>query len=391
LSEAFIDEMEITNVSRGRPPRVFHFDPFVEERAAGRTPSQATAFVARDLASVMMFLAHREDVVIAQRPRLSVLRDLHRLGVEIPQFVPSRAELGERLLGAEAPWGTVEQVRRVDKVESLRIRKAVLGAVQGPLWAHCLGRVCRELADAPVGENFIAKSPLSASGQHRVHLEAPTATAWLERRLRQGPVVIEPWYERVADVSLQLDIGEDEARNLGVTRFWTAGSGAYRGAVLGPWSAGMDADALRGLHGGGKGSLINDGLADVGRLVGAELHAMGIRGPVGVDCMVVKQDGAIRFLPVLEVNPRFTMGRVALELHRSTGLRGGWFIVDDAAVTAAGHSDRASFIAAVEGNAAAVFTTDPWSAERVLTVMVGAKNTAVAKASWESLGFDWPD
>jgi hypothetical protein len=45
----------------------------------------------------------------------------------------------------------------------------------------------------------------------------------------------------------------------------------------------------------------------------------------------------------------------------------------------------------VEGNAAAVFTTDPWSAERVLTVMVGAKNTAVAKASWESLGFDWPD
>jgi uncharacterized ferritin-like protein (DUF455 family) len=391
LSEAFIDEMEITNVSRGRPPRVFHFDPFVEERAAGRTPSQATAFVARDLASVMMFLAHREDVVIAQRPRLSVLRDLHRLGVEIPQFVPSRAELGERLLGAEAPWGTVEQVRRVDKVESLRIRKAVLDAVQGPLWAHCLGRVCRELADAPVGENFIAKSPLSASGQHRVHLEAPTATAWLERRLRQGPVVIEPWYERVADVSLQLDIGEDEARNLGVTRFWTAGSGAYRGAVLGPWSAGMDADALRGLHGGGKGSLINDGLADVGRLVGAELHAMGIRGPVGVDCMVVKQDGAIRFLPVLEVNPRFTMGRVALELHRSTGLRGGWFIVDDAAVMAAGHTDRASFIAAVEGNAAAVFTTDPWSAERVLTVMVGAKNTAVAKASWESLGFDWPD
>ena len=391
LSEAFIDEMEITNVSRGRPPRVFSFDPFVEDRAAGRTPSQSVGFVARDLASMPMFFAHREDVVLAPRPSLRVLRELHRLGIDIPQFLPDRAALGDRVLGAEAPWGEIEDVRKVDKGVALRLRTELLKAVEGPLWARCEGRLCSEISDAPLGKNWIAKAPLSASGQHRVHLESKTASGWLERQLKHGPVVVEPWHDRLIDLSIQLDIADEGPRNLGVTRFWTAGSGAYRGAVLGPWSAGVNPDWLRALHGGGRGSQINTALDETGAFVGRTLHSMGIRGPVGIDCMVIRQDDTIRFLPVLEVNPRYTMGRAALEIHRATGLKGGWFFLDDAALQAAGYTERRSLAQALERTDGAAFTTDPDAAERVLTVMVGASSASAAAERWRGLGFEWPD
>ena len=391
LSPEFIDEMEITNVSRGRPPRVFSFDPFVEERAAGRNPAGLVQHVARDLASTPMYFAHREDVVVAPRPSLAVLTPLHRLGIAIPQFVPDRQSLDGRVLGADAPWGTIDQVKRVDKRAALALRQSLLQTVDGPLWARCQGRLCHRRADAPLGENWIAKAPLSASGQHRVHLQSPTASGWLDRMLRHGPVVVEPWHERLADLSIHLDVSDDGHRQVGVTRFWTAGSGAYRGAVLGPWSSGMQADWLRSLHGGGKGSRINDALSRTGDHIGAALHGMGIRGPVGIDCMVIRQDDAVRFFPCIEVNPRHTMGRVALELHRQTGARGGWFFLDDSAIRAAGHANRADFVAAVRQTEGVVFTTDPETAERIVTVMVHAPNAAEAAGTWARLGFAWPD
>lgn len=391
LSEAFVDEIEITNVSRGRPPRVFSFDPFVEDRAAGRNPAGAVAFVARDLATVPMFFAHREDVVLARRPSLPVLKGLHRIGIEIPQFVTDRKALENRILGAEAPWGTKDNVAAAHKGVALELRQRLLGEVNGEVWAECSGRLCQSLEEIPIGTNCIAKAVLSASGQHRVHLESPTAGGWLAKALRKGPVVVEPWHERLADLSIHLDIAADGAREVGVTRFWAAGSGAYRGSVVGPWSTGLHPDWLRSLHGGGKGSAINSALSITGRWVGAELHALGIRGPVGVDCLLIRQDGAVKFLPVLEVNPRYTMGRVAVELHRKTGRRGAWLFVDDAMVRRAGYSSRNDFVDRVNQTDGAVFTTDPLLADRLLTVFVHATSQAAAAACWTGLGFDWPD
>lgn len=391
LSETYIDELEITNVSRGRPPRVFSFDPFIEERAAGRTPKAGVQFIADDLASVLMFLAHREDVVVAERPSLDVLLPLHRLGVEVPQFVPSVDALSDRVLGEVAPWGRVEHVRAMSKCDAHALRCALVSAHPSPLWAEQLGHVCHTLDDVPSGPDLIAKAPLSASGQHRVLLDQASARGWLIKQLKRGPVVVEPWCERLVDLSVQLEIGDEGARNLGVTRFWTTRSGSYRGAMLGPWSTGLRPDVLRALHGGGRGSDINDALSVMARFVGDALWQRGIRGAAGIDCMVISQDGVPKLFPVLEVNPRTTMGRVALSLHRSTGLRGGWFHLDDHALHSAGFAGRESFIDRVRSSDGVYFTTDPVRARRLLTVMSVAKNTETARENWAGLGMHWPD
>ena len=182
LSARFIDELEITNVSRGRPPRVFKFDPFVEEQAAGRTPAKSARAVAQDLATIPMFFAHREDVVVAPRPSMDVLLPLHRLGVEVPQFVDSEADLSDRVLGLKAPWGVPDQVALVDKIEAFRLREALIAESPHPLWARVEGHVCTAVETAPLGESSVAKAPLSASGQHRVRLDHPSAHRWLDSR-----------------------------------------------------------------------------------------------------------------------------------------------------------------------------------------------------------------
>jgi hypothetical protein len=48
-----------------------------------------------------------------------------------------------------------------------------------------------------------------------------------------------------------------------------------------------------------------------------ELKRAGYRGPVGIDAFVYRTaGGTCRLKPVVEINPRYTMGRVTLELMR---------------------------------------------------------------------------
>jgi uncharacterized ferritin-like protein (DUF455 family) len=393
LSAEFIDEMEITNVSRGRPPRVFTFEPFVEERAAGRTPKAEALVIQSDLASLPMFLAHRDDVVVSERPGMRCLHRLHDLGISIPQFAPTMDHLGGRLLGAKAPWGTVEDVQRVDKVVAVELRKNFYSSHPSDFWVSDDSHVVRtvEEASAFLGRPWIAKAPLSAAGQRRVLLDQKPAESWLKRQLEAGPVVVEPWYARCIDLSVQLEVADDGARILGVSRFWTASNGAYRGSVIGPWSMGLSGDVLRALHGGGGSSQINRALADMGTIVGAHLHALGHRGAAGIDAMVVHTDAGLRMLPILEINPRVTMGRIAIAVHKQTGARGGWFFFTDTVAKAAGFVDRSSLIEAVQSCPGTVFTTDPHTAKHTLTALSVAKNWKTAHDQWTTLGLPWPE
>ena len=60
----------------------------------------------------------------------------------------------------------------------------------------------------------------------------------------------------------------------------------------------------------------------IGRKVGAGLHAGGYQGPAGLDAMIHRlSTGELRLRPIVEVNLRGTMGRVALAFQRR--LRGG--------------------------------------------------------------------
>jgi hypothetical protein len=85
----------------------------------------------------------------------------------------------------------------------------------------------------------------------------------------------------------------------------------------------------------------------------AELRAVDFMGPVGLDAFVYRHaGGAIRLKPIVEINPRYTMGRVLVELMRQTcqNSAGVFRLVNAAQSRAAGFESLAGHARALEEN-----------------------------------------
>ncbi len=77
-----------------------------------------------------------------------------------------------------------------------------------------------------------------------------------------------------------------------------------------------------------------------------ELRRAGFLGPVGIDAFIYRGAGGVmRVKPVVEINPRYTMGRVMLELRRriATGSCGVFRLLNLAQVKAAGYGDFVAY------------------------------------------------
>jgi hypothetical protein len=176
------------------------------------------------------------------------------------------------------------------------------------------------------GNRVVLKAPLGTSGRGmiRIFTEADHASArvWTERTVAsQGAVVVEAWLDRLLDLSVQINVAEDRSvRVLGVTRFETDSRGQYVGTLLGDPLRAIGTPLRRALVGPGRGWRMFEHLEEVGLFVGARLAGLGHRGPAGIDALVHRDAvGGIRLKPIVEVNPRCTMGHIALALSKQLG------------------------------------------------------------------------
>jgi uncharacterized ferritin-like protein (DUF455 family) len=194
----------------------------------------------------------------------------------------------------------------------------------GPAWLT-VGTVCHDLAEARAAEAtllqrgasaVVFKAPWGSSGRGAVRVFEGRWEAgqegWLRRTLaRQGAVVVEPWWQRALDLAVQLQIAGDRVREVGVSRCFVDDAGRFEGCSVAHPLHGLASEVLRALHGDGLLAL----LRQAAELVGARLQAAGHRGPAGIDAFVFRDpQGALRLRPVVEVNPRLTMGRLALAM-----------------------------------------------------------------------------
>ncbi len=184
-----------------------------------------------------------------------------------------------------------------------------------PRVATDLPAVRRRLADLRAAgiATAVLKAPLGTAGRaaFRAPLSGPEAPddpvdpalqRWLDRTFRtQRAVVIAPWRARLADLSVQLDVRADRLDVLGVTAFSCDRLGRYRGGLI---------------HAPADDFGVFDVLETTARRVGERLRDRGHVGPAGIDAMVFTDDqGMPRLQPLLEVNPRTTVGHVTLALR----------------------------------------------------------------------------
>jgi uncharacterized ferritin-like protein (DUF455 family) len=380
LSEKFISELEVYSGSKGRPPVFWFYNPLCDSEIVrgkpGLTPSEPVRRLGLDLETLPMFLASDKDVVlVTELPHASWLRELQTLGFETPVFrkrkTTGTASLPRELkIGGCEPWGWSPEVFEYFKPWRSRLIRMEDGnglwcseLLKQPDFASTgLGRffskawstrfLNRWLEENPKhaatsggprfsGEVFedwpgarariersftenlllLAKAPWGTSGAQNKRilraneLEGPLG-GWIKNTIEsQGSIILEPWLEKIADLSIQLEITSHGVRLLGVRRFVTGPRLEYRGTYLDPKLSSLGAEALRYLHSPAQPL---EGLRTLAQAVGTALAHAGYQGPAGIDAMLW-QDPETRTLhlkPLVELNPRWTMGRIALELEK---------------------------------------------------------------------------
>ena len=437
LSADYIDELELFSQSRGRCPAVYWFNANCEEQVAlgrpGLTPSQRVAELEDDFQALPMLLCVRDDVVLLrEKPSPAFLRRMQELGFAIPEFVEYSAEdltaLAERKVNALRPWGWSP-----DSVELLApLVEGLPRGGEGPCWSAAIrslyakswsaarlgeflaaqeadyfcgtdvvGTVC-ETTDQVLAEigrlgeagfdAVVVKAIYGSSGRGQIHCRGGQLRAEqcgrLENILRhQGQVVVEPWLDKVMDLSLHFDVGEEGAVTVaGWTRFLTDGRGQYLGSFVGSLTAGLDEEVKRFLYGDGRDARRLPKLGEqLAEWLAEPLRAAGYQGPVGVDAMMYRDCDRLRLKPIVEVNPRTTMGRVALKLQQAvnSARTALWLVISRREVTAAGFAGLAECAAVLEAahpaklmpdgkqlSGGVLFTTDPAQARSFATVLL---------------------
>jgi uncharacterized ferritin-like protein (DUF455 family) len=178
------------------------------------------------------------------------------------------------------------------------------------------------------GQSCIVKAAYGASGRGRLISAWTERSLWdaqIETLLEQGEILVEPFRDRVLDLSALFEIEDQGVRLVGVTRFDTDARGTWRGSWVSEVYLGMDAGCVRFLREtlpefrdarGRAMSRMDVWTRECGRALQA-LHEQGLRGPVGVDALVWRDpQGALRLRPWVELNARRTFGHVALRLRR---------------------------------------------------------------------------
>jgi hypothetical protein len=178
------------------------------------------------------------------------------------------------------------------------------------------------------GGEVLVKAAFSHAGRghRRVNRATPAEPLrnWLRNTIAaHGCVTVERWCERVLDFSALYEIdAAGRAALVGLTCMDNDAAGRFLGTRVAPkWASLLDPELAAFLH---REARVMEWYQERIPAVLGELLP-GYVGPLGVDAMVHRRpDGALALKPVVELNVRMTMGRVALELMaKSGGGRGG--------------------------------------------------------------------
>ncbi|MCX6116491.1 MAG: hypothetical protein NT027_03035, partial [Proteobacteria bacterium] len=192
-----------------------------------------------------------------------------------------------------------------------------------------------ELRDLSPSKTVVFKAPFSASGRGMIRvLDESLSTkdiAWIQSVLnRHGHVIAEPWLDKMIDISTHIDIEADGTiKWMGTTRFWTDLRGQYRGHFIGRLFDDLGPQFLAKWHEDlGWKSQLQSMIMDVGR----HAYLAGYYGPLGVDSLIYMSPEGPKLRPLVEINPRWSMGRIAMALskHISTKQSGIWIHVSQA-------------------------------------------------------------
>jgi hypothetical protein len=346
--------------------------------------------IARDLANLPQFLCRQDDIVLVnQKPSVEFLSGIKQAGFALPEFVEMnrRAGLAERKLGRLRPWAwgpdSVELFEPIfanltgEKRTASGSFNLDIAQLYSKAWSAALLKkflhsrsshwLCTKyesgVAVNSLGEALEAIATIRQRGHHKIVVKESLGLAgsnamrlfepelleshqrWLVNALtNHRQLVVEPWLERALDFSVQLEMTTDGLKLCGYTGLLNDAKGQFQANLAAPGHqkkipANLIAlfpeppDIAQRLH---------QLYADIFALLEEELHHANFLGPVGIDAFVYRgANGKCRLKPIVEINPRYTMGRLTVELmkHVAPGRRGLFRLVSRKQARAEGFED----------------------------------------------------
>ncbi len=424
LGEVFIRQLRVHGQSRGRAPAVHWFNPFAEHAVAG-LPEEALPAVrrtlAQDLETLPVGLARQDDVVLVrEEPSLEFLESLRAAGLPVPEFdvlsggcIRDASNLRSRAVGALRPWAwgpdaiqclgpladrlpagvprpplqlSPERAATFGKPWSVAFLREWLERTPAADWLcphDVVGTVVHSLAEARAAiegirarghHRVVAKAALDLAGAGQLRLWEPEVLAsqwsWIESRAAgPGGLVIEPWLERLADFSVQVEVG---GRAGGTTATALVGYAGLRADLRGQFVSNWAEPAFhrrpptavwRAFEGRPDiGVRLHESFEGLIDELGRALQRAGHEGPAGIDALVYRDsEGRARLKPVVEVNPRHTFGRLTLSWmrHAAQGTRGVLRVLGPRELRASGAGTFAEWAARLRAQAPVVRTPPP--------------------------------
>jgi uncharacterized ferritin-like protein (DUF455 family) len=348
LDEEFIRNLEVCEHSRGRTPVVHWFNPNAESHARSDLtglpwqPDKTSLALEADLECLILGCCRKDDAALLRKePSVEHLARLKQAGFEIPEILTEKILPG-RKLGGMRPWAWSPEASAMFKPHAA----AVSSAMDQPwreqlpaLWFSKEIGLLLEKEIGPVAETgrlfsdeeavmnqaarlleagqVLLKAPFSHAGRGHLrvnHQSDPQKTrGWVRNTLAaHRGVVVEPWLERVLDFSALYEMHSDgRVTMLGLTHMENDAAGRFLGIRVGPkWGSVLNEELAAFVYG-------TSGMMGIYQeVIPSKLASLlpGYVGPLCVDALIHrKPDSSLVLKPVVELNVRTTMGRIAWE------------------------------------------------------------------------------
>jgi len=377
LDEDFITHLEISEQSRGRTPTVLLFNPNAEDHAlsniTGR-PFQSrkgSAHLQTDLEILPLSWCRKDDVILLDnKPSIKHIRYLKQAGFPMPEIISltEQATLHSRKIGGLKPWAwssdaqrTLSPLKKITtNASSIKSIETDFSGLFSREQSHLLAASDRidehystvfdnkdDLLDhltqqQALGHTTLIKSLFSSAGRgHRKVLAdeplsktliSKSLSGWIDKLIQQqGALITEPWLDRLLDFSAQYEITSNgDVEHLGMTRVFNDAAGRFLGCyVHSKWANGLSSNISEFLfrqEGANHGRINQTYKHDVPTALQNyfQTHHPNYQGAIGVDSMLytaptnTDKQGTLHIRKIVEMNPRITMGRVALELSKKS-------------------------------------------------------------------------
>ena len=295
-------EDDLERLARARDPRYRHRPPSARVLSTASRMAVRLSFFGEPGDRLWLLLDDppepaEEVLAWCETPEAAALRTAPR-----PSAVPLDLPLPELLwhLPVPAPSVVAEVHHRGF---ALRVAQDLGCALPGARMVDSPAELDRMLTERGAPPAWVVKAPFSAAGRSRyIEREGPLLCDEKSRRTvenlfdRHGPLLFEPWLDRLADWGCSALLTADGLRIVGIHRQRVDLKGQFAGIELETKDL-PEGDRKR--------------LEEVVTGVATTLRQAGYVGPFGVDAWHWRRpDGTVAFHPLGEINARMTFGLV---------------------------------------------------------------------------------